>query len=68
MFNAVLEEQSEQPFTPAGYANRLDLLRENLDIWRPLFGAAQTSVVLPEFPGVGTFDAYIGVVDAAACL
>jgi hypothetical protein len=65
MFNAVLEEQSEQPFTPAGYANRLDLLKLNLDTWRPLFGAAQTELVLPEFPGNGTFNAYVGIVDAS---
>ena len=63
MFNAVLDEQSEQPFTPSGYANRLDQLKQNLDLWRPILQAAASSCVLPE-EGGKTFESFVGVVDA----
>ena len=66
MFNAVLDEQSEQPFTGAGYPNRLDLLKENLDLWRPVLKAAQSPVVLPEAGGKTTYKAFVGVFDAKA--
>ena len=66
MFNAVLDEQSEQPFTGAGYPNRLDLLKENLDLWRPVLKAAQSPVVLPEAGGTTTYQAFVGVFDAKA--
>lgn len=66
MFNAVLDEQSDQPFTAAGYPNRLDLLKENLDSWRPVLKAAESPVVLPELGGKTTFNAFVGVFDAKA--
>jgi hypothetical protein len=64
MFNAVLEEQSEQPFTPTGYANRLDLLKENLDLWRPVLQAARDPITLPESTGAGKFKSFVGVFSA----
>lgn len=64
MFNARIVEQSEQPLTPAGYANHVDQLKENLDVWRPIFAAAQESVLLPSSPS-GTFAAYVGIVSAS---
>jgi hypothetical protein len=63
MFNAVLDQQSEQPFTPTGYSNRLDQLKQNMDIWRPVLQSAQQTLLLPE-GGNSTFDAYVGVIDA----
>jgi hypothetical protein len=66
MFNAVLDEQSEQPFTPSGYANRLDLLKHNLDLWRPVLEAATSPRVLPERDAGTTFKSFVGVVAAEA--
>jgi hypothetical protein len=66
MFNAVLVEQSEQPFTSSGYANRLDLLKQNLDLWRPVLQAAQRSLILPEESGSTNFNSFVGLVDATA--
>ncbi len=63
MFNAVLAEQSEQPFTPSGYANHVDALKRNLDLWRPVLSAADEPVVLPEHGGA-TFEALTAVVSA----
>jgi hypothetical protein len=64
MFNAVLAEQSEQPFTPSGYANRLDHLKANLDLFRPLLVAAATPVALSEEGGTTEFQAFAGLVPA----
>lgn len=64
MFNAVIDEQSEQPFTPSGYTDRLDLLKVNLDLWRPVLQKAQIPLVLPEGAGGTTFQSMVGVVDA----
>jgi hypothetical protein len=64
MFNAVIDEQSEQPFTPSGYASRLDLIKENLERWRPILEAAQDQLVLPEGAGGTTFKSMVGIVDA----
>lgn len=63
MFNAALEEQSEQFFTPAGYPNHVDVQHGNLERWRPLL--ASTSALRP-FPAAGQagLDAYIGIADA----
>ena len=66
MFNAVLEEQSEQPFTPAGYPNHVDSLKRNLDLWRPLIARADQPVSLSQgssYPG--EYPAYIGIATAA---
>jgi hypothetical protein len=64
MFNAKVLEQSEQPFTPSGYANHVDLLKENLDLWRPVLARAEQQVTLPG-KGGGQFEAFIGLVRAA---
>lgn len=64
MFNATVVEQSEQPFTPAGYANHVDLLKENLDIWRPILAQAQDRFALPGPGGRGQFEAFTGIVSA----
>ena len=64
MFNARVIEQSEQPFTPSGYANHVDLLKENLDLWRPLLAQAQDHVALPG-KGRDQFGAFIGIAGAA---
>ena len=64
MFNAVLIEQSEQPFTPSGYANHVDQLKDNLDIWRPLFAVANESVHLFDGGKWPDFKAFIGIADA----
>lgn len=63
MFNARMVEQSEQPFTPSGYANHVDFLKASLQSWRSIFAAASDLVELPSVGG-GTFDAYIGIVSA----
>jgi hypothetical protein len=64
MFNAVLVEQSEQPFTPSGYANHVDDLKKNLDVWRPILAKAQEAVRLPQGPQRGDFDALIGTLSS----
>jgi len=64
MFNARVVEQSEQPFTPAGYANHVDLLKKNVDVWRPILAQAQQQVQLPVGKTDVQFDAYIGTVSA----
>ncbi|WBQ07814.1 Z1 domain-containing protein [Kribbella sp. CA-293567] len=63
MFNAVLQEQSEQFFSPSGYPNEVDKLHANLSLWRPLLTDAAQEVA---FPAAGQQDltACIGVVDA----
>jgi hypothetical protein len=66
MFNAVLEEQSEQPFTPTGYTNRLDLLKLNFDRWRSVLSVATDERELPEMKVANTFHALLGVVPALA--
>lgn len=63
MFNARIIEQSEQPFTPSGYANHVDELRENLDLWRPILAKTQEQVTLPG-KGRDRFEAFIGTTDA----
>ena len=63
MFNARVIEQSEQPFTPSGYANNVDELKENLDLWRPVLAAAQEHVTLPG-KGRDEFGAFIGTIEA----
>lgn len=63
MFNAVLVEQSEQPFTPSGYANHVDQLKLNLHTWRPLLAAANESVRLSDSAGPD-FKAFMGIVNA----
>lgn len=64
MFNAVLEEQSEQPFTPTGYANHPDLLMSSLDIWRPILAAADERIELPQGGAAGSLSAFVGRVSA----
>jgi hypothetical protein len=64
MFNARLVEQSEQPFTPSGYANHVDLLKSSMEAWRPTFAAASREVFLPSGGG-GSFRAFIGTVSAS---
>jgi Z1 domain len=64
MFNAVLEEQSEQPFTPAGYPDQLDSLKANLDRWRPILKRAETKKLLPEKGRKTTFEACLGIESA----
>jgi len=66
MFNAYVFEQSEQPFTPTGYPNRLDLLRHNFDLWLPMIKSANEIVELPEDDSSGVFPAYVGIVSAEA--
>jgi hypothetical protein len=68
MFNATLVEQSEQAFTPSGYPNNLSLIKQNLELWRPILAAASTLVELPESAGGATYHAYVGVVPAGALL
>ena len=63
MFNAVIDEQSEQPFTASGYANHVDELKASLHVWRGILAAAGTQV---EF-GNG-YRAFVGVVAADAAI
>jgi hypothetical protein len=63
MFNARIIEQSEQPFTPSGYSNHVDELKENVDLWRPTLAAAQGHVTLPG-KGQDQFEAFIGTAGA----
>ena len=67
MFNAVLVEQNEQPFTPTGYCNTQTGLKRNLDLWRPLLAAVSSQVSLPQ-TGATRFEAYVGVVDARSII
>ncbi len=68
MFNAVLTEQIEQPFTPSGYSNTLVGLKANLDLWRPILKIADQEAELPEGTGTSTFDAFTGRIDASPLL
>jgi len=64
MFNAALEEQSEQFFSPVGYPNHVDAQHANLELWRPILaGASGTSA----FPAAGQtgLEAFTGVVPAS---
>jgi hypothetical protein len=67
MFNAALEEQSEQFFSPVGYPNHVDKQYANLNRWRPLLASADT---IREFPagGQANLQAHIGVVGASRIL
>lgn len=64
MFNAIVTEQGEQPFTPTGYPNDADLLKENLDLWRPVFTMARDSLTVGA--GRQAYSAFTGVVDAGS--
>ena len=61
-------EQSEQGFTPSGYPNLLDLIKQNLELWRPIFGQAQQTVLLPEESDGFGYTAFTCVVEAADLL
>jgi hypothetical protein len=63
MFNAVLEEQSEQFFSPVGYSDEVDAQYGNLNLWRPVLADAADQTA---FPAAGQQDltAFVGVVDA----
>nr|MBA2707087.1 endonuclease [Gemmatimonadaceae bacterium] len=63
MFNAVLERQSEQPFRPYGYPNRLDHLQHNLGCWRKTLASANELVQMDSHKN--KFGALVGVVSAA---
>lgn len=67
MFNAALEEQSEQFFSPVGYPNHADEQHHNLELWRPLLASADSDIA---FPAGGSADlrAWVGVVDAQSFL
>lgn len=64
MFNAVVAEQGDQPFTPAGFANHVDLLKENLETWRPILAEAQATVELPQVILDGNYEARVGLAPA----
>ncbi len=68
MFNAVLEEQSQEEFKPTGYPLGFDALEHNLDLWRPLLAQAQGSLILSGGTPVSTYNAYAGVVPADAVI
>jgi len=65
MFNAALEEQSDQVLSPAGYPNDVDAQLANLDLWRPLLATCNTDIA---FPAGGQTDlgAFTGTIDAGA--
>jgi hypothetical protein len=63
MFNAVVEEQADQPLRPTGYANSVAGLRANLESWRPLLAEVQTRVDLQQ-PDGASYAANIGTVAA----
>lgn len=63
MFNAVLEEQSEQFFTPIGHPNHVDLQHANLDLWRPLLASADTATPFPA-GGQAGLEAFTGIFSA----
>ncbi len=67
MFNAALEEQSEQFFTPVGYPNHVDDQYANLEQWRSML--TSTSDVRP-FPAAGQarLEAYTGIAGAGDIL
>jgi hypothetical protein len=67
MFNAVLEEQSEQFFTPVGYSNDIDEQRANLQLWRPVLSSVAD---INAFPAAGQagLQAFTGVVPAGELL
>ena len=66
MFNAQLVEQSDQPFSPAGYSDHLDELKANLETWRPILANATQPIDLPQRGS--TYAAYIGLVNAEIVL
>lgn len=63
MFNAALEEQSEQSFNPAGYPNHIDALKANLDLWRPTLAAADADIAFPA-GGQTSLRAFTSIIDA----
>ncbi|WP_009474364.1 Z1 domain-containing protein [Rhodococcus sp. JVH1] len=65
MFNAALEEQSDQILSPAGYPNHIDDQIANLELWRKLLAKSDTNIAFPA-AGQTSLRAFIGVVDAAA--
>lgn len=65
MFNAALEEQSEQFFNPAGYPNHVDPQKANLDLWRPTLADAQADIAFPA-GGQNSLRAFTSIVDARA--
>ena len=68
MFNAVLVEQREQPFTPTGYVNTVSGLKANLNLWRSIIQEATTLVSLPSETRGRVYEAYVGQVDAASLI
>ncbi|WP_170284937.1 Z1 domain-containing protein [Kribbella amoyensis] len=67
MFNAAIEEQGAQVFSPVGYSNALNELHDNLNLWRPVFANCATDVTFPA-GGQSDLRARVGVVDAADLL
>jgi len=65
MFNAVLEEQSDQVLSPSGYPNNVDAQLANLDLWRPLLAASNTDIAFPA-GGQTNLRAFTGITDASS--
>ena len=68
MFNAILVEQEDQPFTPTGYSTAPDQLWKDLNAWRPILAACSANVTVGSSAGAAPFPALVGVVDAAELL
>jgi hypothetical protein len=68
MFNAELVRESEQPFSPAGYPTTPGDLQLNMELWRPLLSSAAQAVILPVGDSGGSFEAFVGLVDAEKLL
>jgi len=65
MFNAALEEQSDQVLSPAGYPNHVDEQFANLNLWRPLLATWDTDIAFPA-GGQTNLRAFTGTIDAGA--
>ena len=64
MFNAVLVEQEDQPFTPTGYSKDPFDLWTDLDAWRPHFAKSADQVEIGISGRGAAFQAMVGVVSA----
>jgi len=65
MFNAALEEQSDQLLSPAGYPNHVDEQFANLDRWRPFLATWDTDIAFPA-GGQTNLRAFTGTIDAGS--
>ncbi|WP_298991821.1 Z1 domain-containing protein [uncultured Pseudokineococcus sp.] len=64
MFNARLDEQSDQVLAPVGYPNHVDVMHANLERWRPLLSGIDTLRPFPAGGPASSLQAFTGVVGA----